>query len=81
MPCCEIFKKQSTDYRNRVLPPSVTRRIAVEAGVSDYWHQFVGSNGLVIGIDHFGASAPAKQLFEQYGFTVDNLLSKAKQLL
>lgn len=78
MPCCEIFKKQPLDYRNQVLPPEITQRIAIEAGVTDYWHQFVGSNGIVIGIDHFGASAPAGQLFTEYGLTVENILMKIK---
>ena len=81
MPCCETFKAQTTDYRNQVLPNNITRRIAIEAGVSDYWWQFVGSNGIVLGIDQFGASAPAELLFKEYGFTADHLIGKAEQLL
>lgn len=73
MPCADVFKQQDPAYQESVLPADVRARVAVEAGVSDYWHQFVGMTGRVIGIDHFGASAPAKDLFEAYGFTVDNI--------
>lgn len=81
MPCCETFKAQDTDYKNQVLPNNITRRIAIEAGVSDYWWQFVGSNGIILGIDEFGASAPAATLFQKYGFTTDHLIQKAEKLL
>ncbi len=73
MPCCEIFKAQDENYRQQVLPKSVKKRVAVETGVTDYWYQFVGDEGRVIGIDHFGASAPAEDLFTAYGFTEDNV--------
>jgi transketolase len=75
MPCAEVFDAQDAEYREQVLPGSVTARVAVEAGVSDYWYKYVGVNGRVIGIDRFGESAPAGQLFEQFGFTPDNVVA------
>lgn len=81
MPCCEIFKKQPKVYREQVLPKSVTKRLAVEAGSPDYWYQFVGSEGIVLGIDRFGASAPAKDLFKVYGFDLGNVVLELKKLL
>jgi transketolase len=75
MPCTEVFDAQDAEYREQVLPGGVTARVAVEAGVSDYWYKYVGVNGRVIGIDRFGESAPAGQLFEQFGFTVDNVVA------
>ncbi len=73
MPCAEAFDAQDAAYRESVLPAAVTARVAVEAGVSDYWYKYVGLNGRVIGIDRFGESAPAGQLFKQFGFTVENV--------
>lgn len=81
MPCCEIFKAQEQHYQDSVLPPSITKRMAIEAGVKEYWYQFVGLAGVVIGLDHFGASAPAKALFDEYGFTVKNVVAKTHALL
>ncbi len=81
MPCCEIFKQQSAEYRVQVLPAAITKRVAIEAGVSDYWYQFVGLEGAVIGIDHFGASAPAEILFKEFGFTVENVVKVVSDLL
>jgi transketolase len=81
MPCCEIFKLQEKSYRDTVLPPNITRRIVIEAGSPDYWYQFVGLNGTVIGIDKFGASAPAKDIFLAYGFSVENIAAKVAELL
>ncbi|MEO0576897.1 MAG: transketolase [Pseudomonadota bacterium] len=81
MPCCEVFAAQSTTWQHRVLGDDSIPRIAIEAGVSDYWRRFVGLTGAVIGIDQFGESAPAGQLFEKFGFTVDNLRRQAMQLL
>ncbi len=80
MPCCELFKKQNTDYRNSVLPPNVKKRVAIEAAHPDYWYQFVGYEGLVIGIDRFGASAPWQVVYREYGFTVENILNVVNQL-
>ncbi len=80
MPCCEIFKQQSPEYRESVLPRAVKLRLAVEAGVSDYWHQWVGSDGEILGLDHFGASAPGPKLYEAFGFTVENIVKKLQKL-
>ncbi len=80
MPCCEIFKKQNTDYRNSVLLPNVKKRVAIEAAHPDYWYQFVGYEGRVIGIDRFGASAPWQVVYREYGFTVENILNVVNQL-
>lgn len=80
MPCCELFKKQNTDYRNSVLPSNVKKRVAIEAAHPDYWYQFVGYEGRVIGIDRFGASAPWQVVYREYGFTVENILNVVNQL-
>ena len=69
MPCTSIFDRQDEAYRESVLPSSVTRRVAVEAGAREPWWRYVGLRGQIVGIDHFGASAPAKELFKQFGFT------------
>ena len=81
MPCTEAFERQSPQYQASVLPASVTARVAVEAAHSDYWYKYVGLNGSVIGMDDFGASAPANELFEMYGFTTDNIVNTVKSLL
>jgi transketolase len=81
MPSWELFREQSQSYRESVLPPSVTARLAVEAGSPMGWHEWVGSAGAVLGIDTFGASAPARDLFQEYGLTADHVVAKAKQLL
>lgn len=81
MPCFEFFEGQTGTYRKGVLPPSVETRLAVEAGATLGWHKYVGLKGDIIGIDRFGASAPAKVLFEKFGFTVDNIVSRARKLL
>ncbi|MBF0516418.1 MAG: transketolase [Nitrospirae bacterium] len=81
MPSFALFEKQSADYKESVLPVEVKRRLAVEAGSSLGWYKYVGLHGDVIGIDQFGISAPAKQLFEHFGFTVENVLKRARALL
>jgi transketolase len=81
MVCFEYFDEQPEAYRRKVLPPSVEARLAVEAGATLSWYKYVGLKGGVVGIDRFGASAPAKVLFEKFGFTVDNIVSKARKLL
>ena len=73
MPCVEVFELQPRAYKDRVLPPNVTKRIAIEAAHTNFWHKYIGSEGVIIGIDSFGASAPGKQLFERYGFTSENI--------
>ncbi len=76
MPCTEIFEMQSKEYKEKVLPKACTKRVAIEAGQGDFWYKYVGLDGIVIGIDSFGASSPAAKLFEHYGFTVDAILEK-----
>lgn len=80
MPCTDAFEDQSPEYKESVLPASVSRRVAVEAGIADYWYKYVGLNGAVVGMTTFGESAPANELFEHFGFTVENIVSKANAL-
>jgi transketolase len=80
-PSWELFEAQSADYRATVLPASCTRRLAVEAGATQGWEKYVGSQGRMIGINHFGASAPAGTLAKEFGFTVDNVYRAALELL
>jgi transketolase len=81
MPCMEVFEEQSEAYRQSVLPDSLDRRVAVEAGVSFGWAKYARNKGGIIAIDTFGKSGPAKQVFEHFGFTVDNVVEKAKAVL
>ncbi|MCC6444504.1 MAG: transketolase [Armatimonadetes bacterium] len=81
MPSCELFDRQPEDYRREVLPPAVTKRLAVEAASTMGWHKYVGSEGDVIGLDRFGASAPAEVVMEQLGFTPENIVAHALKLL
>jgi transketolase len=81
MPSWEIFREQDIAYRHEILPPAVKRRLAIEAGVSLGWREWVGDEGDVISIDTFGASAPAGVLFEQYGYSVENVVATARRLL
>lgn len=81
MPSTDLFDAQDKAYRNSVLPPNVTARIAVEAGISDFWFKYVGLDGDIVGMTSFGESAPAEQLFEMFGFTVDNIVDRANTLL
>jgi transketolase len=81
MPCVELFEAQPAEWRESVLPAAVTARVVIEAGVTATWWRIAGPAGRVIGIDRFGESAPAKQLFEHFGFTVDNVVRVAKELL
>lgn len=81
MPSTEVFDKQDAAYREAVLPSAVSARVAVEAGIADFWYKYVGLNGAVVGMTTFGESAPAEQLFVEFGFTVDNVLAKARALL
>jgi transketolase len=75
MPSTDVFDAQDADYRESVLPSTVTARVAVEAGVPDGWWKYVGQRGAVVGISRFGESAPAGELFKEFGFTVDNLVA------
>ena len=81
MPSTDAFDAQDADYRESVLPAAVTARVAIEAGVTEGWWRFVGPQGRVIGVDRFGESAPAGELFKHYGFTVDNVVAAAKEIL
>ena len=81
MPSWELFDAQAEEYRQSVFPPSIRVRLAVEAGATQGWHRYVGDLGDVIGLDHFGASAPAPVLMREYGFTVENVCRRARALL
>jgi transketolase len=81
MPCWELFEEQSQDYRNEVLPPSITARLSIEAGITQGWDRYVGTKGAVIGIDRFGASAPGDVALRELGFNVENVLKHARALL
>ena len=80
MPSMDIFKQQSREYRESILPPGIEKRIAIEAGSRMSWGEFVGSKGKYITMDSFGASAPADELFKRYGFTVDNVVKMINKL-
>jgi len=81
MPSWELFETQAQEYRDSVLPPSVHARLAVEAGSPQGWCRYVGDSGDVVGLDHFGASAPGKTVVSEFGFTVENIRSRAMELL
>ncbi|SEG68738.1 transketolase [Vibrio hangzhouensis] len=81
MPATDVFDKQDEAYRESVLPSDVTTRIAVEAGIADFWYKYVGFGGKIIGMTTFGESAPAGELFKMFGFTTDNVVNTAKELL
>lgn len=81
MPATDAFDKQDADYREAVLPTSVKARVAIEAGIADYWFKYVGLDGAIVGMRSFGESAPANELFEEFGFTVENVVTQAKSLL
>lgn len=81
MPSTDAFDKQDAAYREAVLPAAVSARVAVEAGISDYWFKYVGINGAIVGMNTFGESAPADVLFKEFGFTVENVVAKATALL
>ena len=81
MPSTDAFDKQDPAYREAVLPKAVAARVAIEASIADYWYKYVGLNGAVVGMTTFGESAPAEQLFEEFGFTVENVVKQAKAVL
>jgi len=81
MPCTDLFDAQGADYREQVLPAAVTARVAIEAGVTEGWWRYVGAQGRVIGLDRFGESAPANELFEHFGFSTDNVVAVARELI
>jgi transketolase len=79
MPCVEWFDAQDQGYRESVLPPSVKARVAVEAGIGLTWHRFVGDAGRIVSLEHFGASADGKVLFQEFGFTAENVANVARE--
>ncbi len=81
MPSWELFDKQPEAYRDQVLPPEINARVAIEAGATQGWHRYLGNKAEVVGIDHFGASAPYKILYEKFGITADRVVEKALRLL
>ena len=81
MPCWELFEQQPVEYREEVLPPSVTTRISIEQATAMGWHRYVGPDGAVVGMHTFGASAPLKELLTKFGFTPDAVVSLAKEHL
>src|SRR5690606_5434327 len=81
MPCWEFFDAQSAAYKESVLPAKVTARLSIEAGVSLGWAKYVGPKGASLAVDRFGESAPAEDVFRDYGFTIDNVVKMAKKLL
>ena len=81
MPSTDVFDAQSAEYKQQVLPLEVTNRIAIEAAIADYWYKYVGLDGRIVGMTTFGESAPAGELFKEFGFTVENVLEVAAELL
>ncbi|WP_162812349.1 transketolase [Vibrio cholerae] len=81
MPSTDAFDKQDAAYREAVLPAAVSKRIAIEAGIADFWYKYVGFGGRIIGMTSFGESAPAGELFKLFGFTTENVVKQAKELL
>jgi len=81
MPCTHAFDVQDEDYRESVLPADVTARVVIEAGVTETWWRYAGPGGRVVGLDRFGESAPADELFEHFGFSASNVVAVAKEIL
>ncbi len=81
MPCWQLFDQQPQEYRDSVLPPRVTKRLAIEAGSPLGWHRYVGDGGDILGVERFGASAPGEIVLREYGFTVENVCRMALSLL
>ncbi len=81
MPCLEYFAAQPAAYRDQVLPPAVTRRIAIEAAAPQSWWRWVGERGVIVGLEHFGASAPYQRIYKEFGLTAERLIAEAKALV
>jgi transketolase len=81
MPSWELFEAQGQDYKNSILPDNVKARVAIEAGSTQGWHKYVGIYGAVVGLDHFGASAPIKDLFTHFGITTDSVVQAVRRLI
>jgi len=80
LPCTSVFDRQDQAYRDSVLPRGLPR-IAIEAGIADYWHKYVGLDGAIVGMTSFGESAPAGELFKHFGFTVDHVATTVRSLI
>ena len=78
MPCMDVFNRQSDAYKAEVLPKSCLKRVAMEAGVGAYWHQYTGLDGKVLSVERFGMSAPGDIVFKELGMTADNLIKECK---
>jgi len=81
MPSTNVFDRQSPEYRQSVLPLEVSARVAIEASIADFWYKYVGIDGRIVGMNTFGESAPANLLFEEFGFTIENVVSVSEELL
>jgi len=81
MPCVEWFEEQGQSYRDAVLPPGITARVSIEAGIAQGWHRYVGDRGSSVSIEHFGASADYKTLFKEFGITAENVVATAQRVL
>ena len=81
MPSWELFDTQPKEYKDQVLPENITARVAIEAGTTQGWHKYVGMNGKVIGLDHFGASAPINELFSNFGITAESVVQAVRSLI
>jgi len=81
MPCWEVFEQQTDEYKNSLIPSRGAMKISMEAGITMGWEKYIGSNGLSIGINHFGASAPGKDLAQEFGFTADQVEKKIRNHL
>ncbi len=81
MPCADVFDRQDQAYKDKILPPSIRKRMAIEAAAADFWYKYVGLDGKIIGMTSFGESAPASILFEHFGFSLENVLKQANELL
>jgi transketolase len=81
IPCWDIFDRQPQEYRDKVLPPQITARLAIEAGIKLGWEHYTGLTGKILGMESFGASAPGPVLYKKFGFTAANIVNTAKELL
>jgi transketolase len=81
LPSWELFRQQPASYRDSVLPPAVGARVSIEAAVPQGWQEWVGSSGASIGLDHYGASAPAERLFQEFGITVDAAIAAVRRVM
>ena len=81
LPCWELFDAQGQAYRDAVLPPQISQRVSIEVGASLGWERWVGDEGAIVGLDHFGASAPAGTIFEHFGFTADRVADVGRRVV